>query len=110
MKAMYVYGTSVAQKRDEMCYTEKGSRILRLDNRTGELTYREDGMYPMPSVHSKTALTYSEDGLYSNIGDRPLSSNMRLTRRNDYKISDDSDTEVIYASGSWHNIIPYKMK
>ncbi|MDQ6668818.1 MAG: hypothetical protein M3Y53_11430 [Thermoproteota archaeon] len=80
-----------------------------MDNRTGELTYREDGMYPMSSLHSTTALTYSEDGLYCNIGDRsirPLSSNMRLTRRYDYKISDDSDTEVIYATGSWHNLTP----
>ena len=41
-----------------------------------------------------------------------LSSNMGLTRRNDfnkinngYKIYDDSDTEVIYASGEWHNVI-----
>jgi hypothetical protein len=42
---------------------------------------------------------------------------MGLTRRdyfnkinNSYKISDESDTEVIYAAGSWHNIFPYKMK
>ena len=44
---------------------------------------------------------------------RLVSSNMRLTRRDDfnkikngYTINDDSDTEVIYASGDWHNVIP----
>jgi hypothetical protein len=44
---------------------------------------------------------------------RQVSSNMGITRRNDfnktnncYKINDDTDTEVIYAYGDWHNLTP----
>jgi hypothetical protein len=42
-----------------------------------------------------------------------VSSNAGLTRRDDfnkinngYMINDDSNTEVIYASGDWHNLTP----
>jgi hypothetical protein len=48
---------------------------------------------------------------------RLVSSNMGLTRRHDfnkinngYKINNDSDTEVMYASGDWHNLTPQKRK
>jgi hypothetical protein len=58
-----------------------------------------------PSVYSTKALTYSEDGIYSNIEDksiRPVSPNMRLTRRNDfssnYTVIDSLATEIFDAS------------
>jgi len=75
----------------------KEYNLTTLDNRRREITYR--------------AIPLEDKSI------RLVSSNMGLTRRDDfnkinngYKINDDSDTEVIYASGSWHNIIPYKMK
>jgi transposase len=62
-----------------------------LNNRTRELTYR--------------AIPLEDKSI------RQVSSNMGLPRRNDFnkindvKIYDDSDTEVIYASGDWRNVI-----
>ena len=82
--------------------------LSTLNNRTKELTYREDSMYPISSVHSTKALTYSKDGIYPNIEDksiRPVSANMRLTRRNDfssnYNVIDSLATEIFDTSADW---------
>jgi hypothetical protein len=71
----------------------KEYNLSTLDNRTRKITYR--------------AIPLEDKSI------RQESSNMGLPRRNDfnkindgYKIYDDSDTEVIYASGDWHNLIP----
>ncbi len=70
----------------------KEYNLSTLDNRTRQLTYR--------------SIPLEDKSI------RQVSSNMGLPRRNDfnkindgYKIYDDSDTEVIYASGDWHNVI-----
>jgi len=90
---------------------KKEYNLSVLDNRTKELKYREDSMYPISSVHSTMALTYSKDGIYPNIEDksiRPVSANMRLTRRNDFSsnLIDSLATEVVdaWAIGNrYHN-------
>ncbi|MGB7957189.1 MAG: hypothetical protein WCF23_24710, partial [Candidatus Nitrosopolaris sp.] len=64
----------------------KEYNLSTLDNRTRKMTYR--------------AIPLEDKSI------RQESSSMGLTRRNDYKISDDSDTEVIYATGSWRNLTP----
>ncbi len=83
---------------------KKEYNLSVLDNRTKELKYREDSMYPISSVHSTMALTYSKDGIYPNIEDksiRPVSTNMRLMRRNDFSsncnLIDSLATEVFDA-------------
>jgi hypothetical protein len=42
MKAMYTYESVLAQRREETDYLNQESGILRLDIRTGELTYKGD--------------------------------------------------------------------
>jgi hypothetical protein len=71
----------------------KEYNLSTLDNRTRQVTYR--------------AIPLEDKSITQ------LSSIMGLTRRNDfnkisngYRINDDSDTEVIYASGDWHNLTP----
>ncbi|MGB7956750.1 MAG: hypothetical protein WCF23_22485 [Candidatus Nitrosopolaris sp.] len=70
----------------------KEYNLSTLDNRMRQITYR--------------AIPLGDKSI------RHVSSYMGLTRRNDftkisngYKINHDSDTEVIYASGEWHNVI-----
>jgi len=91
---------------------KKEYNLSVLDNRTKELTHREDGMYPISSVHSTKVLTYSKDGIYPNIEDktiRSVSANMRITRRNDfisnYNVIDSLATEVFdaLADDRYHN-------
>jgi hypothetical protein len=92
---------------------KKEYNLSVLDNRTKELKYRgdctyrgyrEDSMYPISSVHSTMAFTYSKDDIYPNIEDksiRPVSTNIRLTRRNDFSsncnLIDSLATEVVDA-------------
>src|SRR2546425_815104 len=77
---------------------KKRYNLSILDNRTKELTYIEEGVHPI-SIEDKSI--------------KQLSSNMGLTRRNDFNknnsdhnFSDDSYIEVFYASGDWHNLTP----
>ncbi|MRN41605.1 MAG: hypothetical protein FIO02_11260 [Nitrosopumilales archaeon] len=81
-----------------------------MDNRTKELMYREVSMYPISSVYSTKALTYRADNVYPTFTDdsniRPVSSNVKLMRRNDtYKSIDTLADEVFDASadGRYHN-------
>ena len=71
----------------------KEYNLSTLDYRTRKITYR--------------ALPLEDKSIMQ------VSSNAGLTRRDDfnkinngYNFSDDSDTEVMYASGDWHNVIP----
>jgi hypothetical protein len=81
---------------------KKEYNLSVLDNRTKELMYREVSMYPISSVYSAKALTYRADNVYPTFMDdssiRPVSSNMKLMRRNDtYKSIDSLANEVIDA-------------
>jgi hypothetical protein len=76
---------------------KKRYNLSILNNRTKELTYIEEGVYPI-SMEDKSI--------------RRVSSNIGLTRGNDFNknnashnFSDDSYIEVFYASGDWHNVI-----
>jgi hypothetical protein len=76
---------------------KKRYNLSILDNRTRELTYIEEGAYPI-SMEDKSITQ--------------VPSNMGLTRRNNFNkniashnFSDDSYIEVFYASGDWHNVI-----
>ncbi|HET7148449.1 MAG TPA: hypothetical protein VFI73_08120 [Candidatus Nitrosopolaris sp.] len=89
---------------------KKEYTLSTLNNRTKELTYREDSMYPISSVYSTKTLTYRADKIYPTFMDdniiRPVSSNMRLARSNDtYKSIDSLATEVFDASAddTYHN-------
>ena len=69
----------------------KEYNLSTLDNWTRQVTYR--------------ALPLEDKSI------RQVSLNMGLTREDDfnkinngYKINNDSDTEVMYASGDWHNL------
>jgi hypothetical protein len=75
---------------------------------TRELTYRGDEINPMNN--STKELTYRADKIYPTLTDdksiRPVSSNMKLVRRNDtYKSIDSLATEVFDASADdrYHN-------
>ncbi|PWU79895.1 MAG: hypothetical protein DLM72_15020 [Candidatus Nitrosopolaris wilkensis] len=74
----------------EIEHRNKEYNLSTLDSSTKELTYGTNGVYSIP-IEDKSI--------------RPVYSNTRLTRRNvfnnNYQISDDSDTEVFYADGSW---------
>jgi hypothetical protein len=77
----------------EIQVKNKEYNLSTLDNRTRQITYR--------------AIPLEDKSI------RWESSNTGLTRRNDFnkinsgcKINYDSDIEVIYASGDWHNVIP----
>ena len=75
--------------------------LSTLNNRTRELTYRGDEIYPMNN--STKDLTYRADKRYPTLMEdktiRPLSSNMRLVRRNDtYKSIDSLANKIIDAS------------
>ena len=83
---------------------KKEYNLSTLNNRTRELTYRGDEIYPMNN--STKELTYRADKIYPALMDdktiRPVSSNMRLVRRNDtYKSIDSLANEIIYASADW---------
>jgi hypothetical protein len=71
----------------------KEYNLSTLDNRTRKITYRalplEDKS--IMQVSSKAGLTRRDD--FNKIN-------------NGYMINDDSDTEVVYANSSWHNLIP----
>ena len=80
---------------------KKECNLSILDNRTRELTYRGDEIYPMNN--STRGLTYRTDNTYpSHMGDESIrrsASNMRLVRRNDnYNSVDSLATEIFYAS------------
>jgi hypothetical protein len=91
---------------------KKEYNLSTLNNRTRELTYRGDEIYPMNN--STKELTYRADTIYPTLMDdktiRPVSSNMRLVRRNDtYKSIDSLANEVFDASTDWvenHNNCP----
>ena len=91
---------------------KKEYNLSTLNNRTRELTYRGDEIYPMNN--STNELTYRADKIYPALMDdktiRPVSSNMRLVRRNDtYKSIDSLANEVFDASADWvenHNNCP----
>jgi len=79
---------------------KKEYNLITLNNRTRELTYREDEIYPMNN--STKELTYRADKIYPTLMDdntiRPVSSNMKLVRRNDtYKSIDSLANEVFDA-------------
>ena len=78
--------------------------LSTLNSRTRELTYRGDEIYPMNN--STKELTYRADKIYPTLMDdktiRPVSSNMRLVRRNDtYKSIDSLANEFFDASADW---------
>ncbi|MDP9288967.1 MAG: hypothetical protein M3P08_12320 [Thermoproteota archaeon] len=68
---------------------KKEYNLSTLNNRTRQLTYRGDEIYPMNSTKE---LTYRADKIYPTLMDdktiRPVSSNMRLVRSNDTYKSD----------------------
>jgi hypothetical protein len=79
-------------------------KILMLHTRTRELTYGGDEIYAMNN--STKELTYRADKMYPTLMDdktiRPVSSNMRLVRRNDtYKSIDSLANEIFDASADW---------
>jgi hypothetical protein len=83
---------------------KKEYNLSTLNSRTRELTYRGDEIYPMNN--STKELTYRADKMYPTLMDdktiRPVSSNMRLVRRNDtYKSIDSLANEIIDASADW---------
>ena len=80
---------------------KKEYNLSTLNNRTRELTYRGDEIYPMNN--STKELTYRADKIYPTLTDdksiRPVSSNMRLVRRNDtYKSIDSLANEIFDAA------------
>jgi hypothetical protein len=80
---------------------KKEYNLSTLNSGTRELTYRGDEIYPMNN--STKELTYRADKIYPTLTDdksiRPVSSNMRLVRRNDtYKSIDSLANEIFYAS------------
>jgi DNA-binding Lrp family transcriptional regulator len=80
---------------------KKEYNLSILDNRTRELTYRGDEIYPMNN--STRGLTYRTDNTYPSHMEvesiRRSPSNMRLVRRNDnYKSVESLATEIFYAS------------
>ena len=83
---------------------KKEYNLSTLNSRTRELTYRGDEIYPMNN--STKELTYRADKIYPTLMDdktiRPVSSNMRLVRRNDtYKSIDSLANEIFDASADW---------
>ncbi len=83
---------------------KKEYNLSTLNNRTRELTYRGDEIYPMNN--STKELTYRADKRYPILTDdksiRPVSSSMRLVRRNDtYKSIDSLANEIFDASADW---------
>ena len=83
---------------------KKEYTLSTLNTRTRELTYRGDEIYPMNN--STKELTYRADKIYPTLMDdktiRPVSSNMRLVRRNDtYKSIDSLANEIFDASADW---------
>jgi|GEM_PF-750918 hypothetical protein len=80
---------------------KKEYNLSTLNSGTRELTYRGDEINPMNN--STKELTYRADKIYPTLTDdksiRPVSSNMRLVRRNDtYKSIDSLANEIFYAS------------
>ena len=80
---------------------KKEYNLSILDNRTGELSYRGDEIYPMNNI--TRALTYRTDNIYPSLIEdnsiRRSPSNIRLVRRNDnYNSVDSLATEIFYAS------------
>ena len=80
---------------------KKEYNLSILDNRTRELTYRGDEIYPMNN--SAKELTYRTDHTYLSLTEdnsiRRSPSNMTLVRRNDnYNSVDSLATEIFYAS------------
>jgi hypothetical protein len=80
---------------------KKEYNLSILDNRTRELTYRGDEIYPMNN--STRGLTYRTDNTYPSLmkdkSIRRSASNMTLVRRNDnYNSVESLATEICYAS------------
>jgi len=80
---------------------KKEYNLSTLNSGTRELTYRGDEIYPMNN--STKELTYRADKIYPTLMDdktiRPVSSNMRLVRRNDtYKSIDSLANEIFDAA------------
>ena len=80
---------------------KKEYNLSILDNRTRELTYGGDEIYPMNNI--TRALTYRTDNTYPSLMEDDSigrsASNMRLVRRNDnYKSVESLATEIFYAS------------
>ena len=78
---------------------KKEYNLSILNNRTMQLTYRGDEIYPMNNKTNE--LAYRADKIYPALMEpiRPVSSNMRLVRRNDtYKSIDSLANEIFDAS------------
>jgi hypothetical protein len=89
---------------------KKEYNLSTLNNRTRELTYRGDEIYPMNN--STKDLIYRADKIYPALmDDKPVSSYLRLVRRNDtYKSIDSLTNETFDASADWvenHNNCPH---
>jgi hypothetical protein len=83
---------------------KKEYNLSTLNSETRQLTYRGDEIYPMNNITKE--LTYRADKIYPMLMDdktiKPVSSNMRLVRRNDtYKSIDSLANEVFDASADW---------
>jgi hypothetical protein len=86
--------------------------LLTLNSRTRELTPQGDGIYPMNNITKE--LTYRADKIYPTLMDdkaiRPVSSNMRLVRRNDtFKSIDSLANEVFDASADVYATIQTRL-
>jgi hypothetical protein len=83
---------------------KKEYNLSTLNSRTMELTYRGDEIYPLSNCTKE--LTYRPGKTFPTLMDdkgiRPVSSNMRLVRRNNtYKSIDSLANEIIDASADW---------
>jgi hypothetical protein len=83
---------------------KKEYNISTLNNRMRQLTYRGDGIYPMNN--STKELTYRADKIYPALMDdktiRPVSSNIRLVRRDDpYKSIDSVADKIVDGWADW---------
>jgi hypothetical protein len=83
---------------------KKEYNLSILNSTTRRLTYRGDEIYPMNN--STKELTYRGDKIYPALMDdktiRPVSSNMRLVRRNDtYKSIDSVADKIVDAWADW---------
>jgi hypothetical protein len=83
---------------------KKEYNLSTLNNRTRQLIYRGDEIYPMNN--STSELAYRADKIYPALMDdkaiRPVSSNMTLVRRNDtYKSIDSMADKIVDAWADW---------
>jgi hypothetical protein len=68
-----------------------------VNSSTTEIPYVEDDTYQIEEMKGKH--TYLDSGI------RKINNTNRNNTNTRYQIRDDSNIEVFYASGDWHNVI-----